>query len=102
MNIIEQFTEFLATKRRRLTDSSAQVVTAVFSRPGMSSADEIADAVRGKVSRATTYRTLSWLVEANLLAVDDPERDALAGHLVRGGETGLTGADDEDLGADGG
>ena len=62
--------DFIQRKGLRRTVQREQIVTEVFSRDEHFTADELFDRVRkvqGETSRATVYRTLGLLVEADLL-----------------------------------
>ena len=64
---IKRYEEFLATKGRRLHSHAARVVDAAFSVPGTFNGEDIWEPMGREVSRASVYRTLSLLVEAELL-----------------------------------
>lgn len=63
----ERYADFLASKGRRLTRHAARVVDAISSVPGTFDAEAIVATMRGEASRATVYRVLAGLVEAELL-----------------------------------
>ena len=68
--IQERLNEFISRKGLRRTSQRNAIVTAAFSRDEHFTADELFDRVRkvdSETSRATVYRTLSLLVEADLL-----------------------------------
>jgi Fur family ferric uptake transcriptional regulator len=68
--IKERLNEFIRRKGLRRTVQREQIVAEVFSRDEHFTADELFDRVRkvqGETSRATVYRTLGLLVEADLL-----------------------------------
>ena len=68
--IKERLDEFIRRKGLRRTVQREQIVAEVFSRDEHFTADELFDRVRkvqGETSRATVYRTLGLLVEADLL-----------------------------------
>jgi Fur family ferric uptake transcriptional regulator len=66
----ERLDEFIEKKGLRRTGQRDMIVSVVFSRDEHFTADELFDRVRKtshEISRATVYRTLSLLVEADLL-----------------------------------
>ena len=68
--IKERLDEFIRKKGLRRTAQREQIVGVVFSKDEHFTADELFDRVRkvdGEASRATVYRTLGLLVEADLL-----------------------------------
>jgi Fur family ferric uptake transcriptional regulator len=68
--IKERLNEFIRRKGLRRTVQREQIVAEVFSRDEHFTADELFDRVRkvqGETSRATVYRTLGLLIEADLL-----------------------------------
>jgi Fur family ferric uptake transcriptional regulator len=68
--IKQRLDEFIERKKLRRTVQRDQIIGVVFSRDEHFSAEELFDRVRkahGETSRATVYRTLSLLVEADLL-----------------------------------
>lgn len=68
--ITDRLDEFILRKGLRRTVQREQIVGVVFSKDEHFTADELFDRVRkvdGEVSRATVYRTLGLLVEADLL-----------------------------------
>ncbi len=68
--IKERLDDFIRRKGLRRTVQREQIVAEVFSRDEHFTADELFDRVRkvqGETSRATVYRTLGLLVEADLL-----------------------------------
>lgn len=68
--IKEKLDEFIRRKGLRRTTQRERIVDAVFSRDEHFTAEELFDRVRkidGETSRATVYRTLGMLVEADLL-----------------------------------
>ena len=69
-NIQERLNEFIRRKGLRRTGQRETIVKAAFSKDEHFTADELFDRVRkvdAETSRATVYRTLSLLVEADLL-----------------------------------
>ncbi|MDE0835261.1 MAG: transcriptional repressor [Akkermansiaceae bacterium] len=68
--IKERLDEFIRRKGLRRTVQREQIVDVVFSKDEHFTADELFERVRkvdGETSRATVYRTLALLVEADLL-----------------------------------
>ena len=68
--IRERMDEFIRRKGLRRTSQREQIASVVFSRDEHFTAEELFDRVRavdGETSRATVYRTLGLLVEADLL-----------------------------------
>lgn len=68
--IQEKLNEFIRRKGLRRTNQRETIVKAAFSKDEHFTADELFDRVRkvdSETSRATVYRTLSLLVEADLL-----------------------------------
>lgn len=66
----ERLEEFIRRKGLRRTGQRDHIISEVFSRDEHFTADELFERVRKSntdISRATVYRTLSLLVEANLL-----------------------------------
>ena len=63
----DRYVAFLAHRGWRLSSSAARVVDVVFSLRGLFSVDHVRQALRGNVSRPTVYRTISYLIEAELL-----------------------------------
>lgn len=66
----QRLDEFIRRKGLRRTDQRDMIIKAAFSKDDHFSADELFDRVRktsSDISRATVYRTLALLVEANLL-----------------------------------
>jgi Fur family transcriptional regulator, ferric uptake regulator len=63
----QRFADFLAGKGRSLSGLQVSVVETAFALPGTFSDDEVAARLHGQVGRATVYRTLALLVEADLL-----------------------------------
>ena len=71
---IRPFLEFLKKKDLKFTSQRELIMNAVFSGHRHFTADQLFDEVRKKdhtISRATVYRTLALLVEANLLDAND-------------------------------
>lgn len=70
---IETFIRFLQKKTLKLTEQRKTIADWAFRQEHHFTADSIVAAFfdRRKVSKATIYRTLSLLVEANLLVVQD-------------------------------
>lgn len=69
-SIQEKLNEFIRRKGLRRTNQRDTIVKAAFSKDEHFTADELFDRVRkvdAETSRATVYRTLSLLVEADLL-----------------------------------
>jgi len=69
-SIAERLAEFIRRKGLRRTGQRDRIIAEVFSKEEHFSADELFERVRRsdeKVSRATVYRTLALLVEADLL-----------------------------------
>jgi Fur family ferric uptake transcriptional regulator len=68
--IKERVREFIRRKKLRRTGQRDLIIESVFSKDEHFTADELFDRVRrtsGEISRATVYRTLALLVEADLL-----------------------------------
>lgn len=63
----ERYAEFLANKGRKFTTHAASVVNVIFSISGTFNGEDVVASLRGMVSRATVYRALAGLVEAELL-----------------------------------
>lgn len=70
LGIQERLNDFIRRKGLRRTGQRDTIVSAAFSKDELFSADELFERARkldSKTSRATVYRTLSLMVEANLL-----------------------------------
>ena len=65
--VTARYAEFLANKGRSLTSHAARVVDVLFSFSGTFDGEDVVAAMRGEVSRATVYRAIAGLVEADLL-----------------------------------
>ena len=68
--IQERLNEFIRRKGLRRTDQREAIIASVFSKDEHFTAEELFDRVRkssSEISRATVYRTLALLVEADLL-----------------------------------
>jgi Fur family transcriptional regulator, ferric uptake regulator len=63
----ERYAEFLASKGRWLTTQTSRVVDVVFSASGTFDSEDIVASMRGEASRATVYRVVAGLVDAELL-----------------------------------
>jgi Fur family ferric uptake transcriptional regulator len=68
----DKFREYLATRGKRLTRERETIVNAVFSSHEHFDSDQLVSRLANRtdgqrVSRATVYRTLDWMVEAGLL-----------------------------------
>jgi Fe2+ or Zn2+ uptake regulation protein len=67
MDPVQRFREFLAAKGRPLTAQGVVVVEVAFTLSGTFDEDDVCARLAGRVSRATVYRTLGKLVQADLL-----------------------------------
>ncbi len=77
---LRAFLEFLRKKDLKFTSQRELILKAAFTGHRHFTADQLFDEVRKKdrtISRATVYRTLSLLVDANLLDASDFERGQL-------------------------
>jgi len=84
-----RFKAFLKNRGLKLTNQRRAIFDAVFSDHGHLHADEIADRLRklgNKASRATVYRTLDLLVEAELVKAVRPGTSQMYYEHVHTGE----------------
>lgn len=66
-SLSEKYAEYRASTGRKLTAHQAASIDKIASLPGTFAADDVVRAMNGSVSRATVYRTLKLLVEADLI-----------------------------------
>ena len=69
-DILERFNEYVKRRALRRTSQRDAIVSLIFSRDEHFTAEELFDEIHrtdARVSRATVYRTIGLLVEANLL-----------------------------------
>jgi Fur family ferric uptake transcriptional regulator len=75
--IVDRFRDFLATRGLRMTREREELLASIFHAPRHFEAEDLIRTIRerkGRVSRATVYRTLSLLEECGIL------RKSLFGH----------------------
>ena len=63
----DRFANFVTSKGRRVTEQMSRVVDMALEHSGTFCHDDVLAALEGKASRATVYRTLAKMVEADVL-----------------------------------
>jgi Fe2+ or Zn2+ uptake regulation protein len=63
----DRYAAFLASRGWRMSNNAAQVVDAVFALQGLFCVEQVRESLRGFVSRPSVYRTIAYLIEAEML-----------------------------------